>query len=45
MKDIIPLPRKAKGVKRILREERRKREKKKQGAKHWHIDLREITED
>lgn len=29
------MPRKGKGVKRILKEERRFREKKKQSIKHW----------
>ena len=29
------MPRKGKGVKRIIREEKRYREKKKQGAKAW----------
>jgi len=31
------MPRKGKGVRRILREERRFREKKKQGKKFWRI--------
>ena len=39
------MPRKGKGVKRILREERRLREKKKQGEKHWRKSKRDINKD
>lgn len=40
------MPRKGKGVKRILREEKRYREKKKQGKKFWHFKvLKSNTED
>ena len=38
------MPRKGKGVKRILREERRLREKKKQGAKYRRKKTRAIKE-
>ena len=33
------MPRKGKGVKRILREEKRYREKKKQGKKFWQFKI------
>jgi hypothetical protein len=39
------MPRKGKGVKRILREERRFREKKKQGAKYRRKKPRNIEEE
>ncbi|MHA1977123.1 MAG: hypothetical protein ACW98I_09510 [Candidatus Hodarchaeales archaeon] len=35
------MPRKGKGVQRILREERRFREKKKQGKKFWRVKSKE----
>lgn len=34
------MPRKGKGVKRIIREEKRLREKKKQGRKYWRYNKR-----
>ena len=41
------MPRKGKGVKRIIREEKRFREKKKQGKKFWRLDkgIKELGEE
>jgi hypothetical protein len=48
MVDDPSMPRKGKGVRRILREERRLREKKKQGSKYRRIKqktLRKVSND
>jgi hypothetical protein len=39
------MPRKGKGVQRILREEKRYREKKKQGKKSWQFKVIKSTEE
>jgi len=39
------LPRKGKGVRRILREEKRLREKKKQGKKSWRFKTEDLDKD
>jgi len=41
------MPRKGKGVKRIIREEKRLREKKKQGKKFWRYnkEIKELGEE
>jgi hypothetical protein len=39
------MPRKGKGVKRILREEKRYREKKKQGKKAWQLKVIKSTDE
>ena len=39
------MPRKGKGVKRILREEKRYREKKKQGKKSWQFKVLKASDE
>jgi hypothetical protein len=39
------MPRKGKGVQRILKEEKRYREKKKQGKKSWQLKVIKSTEE
>ena len=39
------MPRKGKGVKRILKEEKRYREKKKQGRKFWQFKIIKDSEN
>jgi hypothetical protein len=39
------MPRKGKGVKRILKEEKRFREKKKQGKKFWQYKIIQSNDD
>ena len=41
----IHMPRKGKGVRRILREEKRLREKKKQGEKSWRYKPKKKNKD